>query len=196
VVEQKLLRVLQLDDTDAGPASQGGARPGGRVDASGLRAFASRWVTIFSVTAEASMHAMIRTAPPHARQVSMSIPKPVPNLRFRSDSRQTSIPIDWPFRVETRHWQWWALTRHPAAHHQGWTAFLCRPCRTRRWRAAPAAYADRTSFSLSKRTGLTRCSSKPASRVRCRSSSWPQPVMAMSRNAESACLARSRRAAS
>ena len=57
----------------------GGARHGGRREASGAPPFASRWVRIFSIINGSSMQTMILTAPPQAGQVSMSMP----NTRFR-----------------------------------------------------------------------------------------------------------------
>ena len=55
----------------------GGARHGGNGEASteGSGAFLSRWLRIFSITTGSSMHAMILSAPPQARQVAMSMPK-------------------------------------------------------------------------------------------------------------------------
>lgn len=57
----------------------GGARHGGRLNASGSAAFASRWVRIYSITSGPLMQEMTRTAPPQGGQVSMSVPK----TRFR-----------------------------------------------------------------------------------------------------------------
>ena len=57
----------------------GGARHGGRHGPWGSAACLSRWVRIFSITSASSIHAMTRTDPPQAAQVSMSRPK----TRFR-----------------------------------------------------------------------------------------------------------------
>jgi hypothetical protein len=46
----------------------------------------------------------IRTAPPQAGPVSMSIPKPVPNVRFTSYSSHLSIPTDCLLRAEPCQW--------------------------------------------------------------------------------------------
>ena len=52
-----------------------GPRLGGRIKAWGSAAFASRWARIFSITTGSSMQARIRTAPPQAGQIAMSMPK-------------------------------------------------------------------------------------------------------------------------
>ena len=51
----------------------GGARPSGNRPTGSGAAFSFTWVRIFSITAGSSMQAMILTAPPHSRQVSMSM---------------------------------------------------------------------------------------------------------------------------
>ena len=58
----------------------GGTRLGGN-EKPGCREthVASWWASIFSMTSGSSIYAMIRTAPPHCGQVSISIPK----VRFR-----------------------------------------------------------------------------------------------------------------
>ncbi len=57
----------------------GGARDRGKRAVAVEGSLLSRWVRIFSITTGSSMQAMILTAPPQARQVSMSMP----NTRFR-----------------------------------------------------------------------------------------------------------------
>jgi len=60
-----------------GPGSDrracGGARQVGNRAVAAEASRLSRWVRIFSMTSDSSMQAMIHTAPPQARQVSMSI---------------------------------------------------------------------------------------------------------------------------
>jgi len=57
------------------PLALGGARQGGRIAALGAGACAFRWVRTFSITAGPSIQAMMRTAPPQAEQVAISMPK-------------------------------------------------------------------------------------------------------------------------
>jgi len=57
----------------------GGARERGKRALAVQGSLLSRWVRIFSITTGSSMQAMILTAAPQARQVSMSMP----NTRFR-----------------------------------------------------------------------------------------------------------------
>ena len=53
----------------------GGARQGGSREGSAEALLVSRWVRIFLITAGSWIQAMIRSAPPQAEQVSMSMPK-------------------------------------------------------------------------------------------------------------------------
>ena len=53
----------------------GGARQGGNRAGSAEAFLLSMWVRIVWITARSSMEAMIRSAPPQTRQVSMSMPK-------------------------------------------------------------------------------------------------------------------------
>ena len=62
--------VVQSNKPACGGPREGGNRTGA-VEAS----LASRWVRIFLITAGSSIQAMIRSAPPQAGQVSMSMPK-------------------------------------------------------------------------------------------------------------------------
>ena len=56
----------------------GEARTGGRCEGAGSLTPVSGCTRIFSMTSGSSIHAMMRTAPPHAGQISISIP----NTRF------------------------------------------------------------------------------------------------------------------
>jgi len=62
--------VVQANKPACGGAREGGNRAGA-VEAS----LVSRWVRIFLITAGSWIQAMIRSAPPQAGQVSMSMPK-------------------------------------------------------------------------------------------------------------------------
>ncbi|MDB5728977.1 MAG: hypothetical protein JWQ00_2182, partial [Noviherbaspirillum sp.] len=63
--------------------------------------------------------------------------------------------------------------------------------------SAPAAYVRSPScLSLSRLTGFTQCSLKPASAARCLSSSWPHPVRAIRMTPRFSACALIRRAAS
>ncbi len=73
------LLVLASVMFQANKLTWGGARHGGKRAAVAVASLRSRWVRIFSITTGSSMQAMILTAPPQARQVSMS----TPNTRFR-----------------------------------------------------------------------------------------------------------------
>jgi len=53
--------------------ARGGAREGGNRTGAVEASLVSRWVRIFLITAGSSMRAMIRSAPPKAEQVSMSM---------------------------------------------------------------------------------------------------------------------------
>lgn len=53
----------------------GGARRGGNRAVSAQALLPSRWVRMLLITAGSSMQAMIRSAPPQAEQISMSMPK-------------------------------------------------------------------------------------------------------------------------
>ena len=53
----------------------GGARQGGNRAGSAQASFLSRWVRIFLITSGSWIQAMIRSAPPQAAQVSISMPK-------------------------------------------------------------------------------------------------------------------------
>ena len=53
----------------------GGAREGGNREGAARASLVSGWVRIFLITSGSSMQAMIRSAPPQAGQVSMSMPK-------------------------------------------------------------------------------------------------------------------------
>jgi hypothetical protein len=87
-----------------------GARQRGHREASAQAPFSSRWVRIFSITTGSSMQAMILTAPPHSRQVSMStlntrLRRPLQGPTFGAPS--SSMPVARRgFARGPRRWLW------------------------------------------------------------------------------------------
>jgi hypothetical protein len=127
----------------------------------------------------------------------------VSRVRFASEVSPSSRGVDCPLRVGQRHpttdigsGRPKEGTRPPSCVVR--SVIYCRHCRPYQTtiQADSATYRERTFFSSRARTGLTRCSSDPASRARCWPSSCPHPLTAMRRKALSGCFARSRRAAS
>ena len=100
----------------------GGARQRGRREASAEAPFSSRWVRIFSITTGSSMQAMILTAPPHSRQVSMSIL----NTRLRRPLQGPTFGVPSSSMLAARRRFALGLRRR---------LWACYPCLV--WRASP-----------------------------------------------------------